>query len=105
MPFACGGIDEMGGGGLYDRILKMPTYFNKCLTVLYLHYNEAMQLLFLFFYCVRISPEEQHVAEQVCRSWLCSFGFWKKKVHLDYGLFWLFFSLLNAATLQIWFNV
>lgn len=76
----------------------MPTYFNKCLTVLYLHYNEAMQLLFLFFfYCVRISPEEQHVAELVCRSWLCSFGFWKqkkkkKKVHLDYGLFWLFFS-------------
>lgn len=38
-----------GGGALYDRILKMPTYFNKCLTVLYLHYNEAMQLLFLFF--------------------------------------------------------
>lgn len=69
----------------------MPTYFNKCLTVLYLHYNEAMQLLFLFFYCVRISPEEQHVAEQVCRSWLCSFGFWKKKVHLDYGLFGLVF--------------
>lgn len=45
------GNDETGGG-LYDRILKMPTYFNKCLTVLYLHYNEAMQLLFLSFFTV-----------------------------------------------------
>lgn len=38
------------GKVLFDRILKMPTYFNKCLTVLSLHYDEAMQLLFLFFF-------------------------------------------------------
>lgn len=76
------------GGDFYDRILKMPTEQVPYSTVSTLQQSYA--IVVSFFNCVRVSPEEQHVAEQVCRWRLCSFGFWKKKVHLDYGLFWLF---------------
>lgn len=69
----------------------MPNFIMKCLTVLYLHYNEAMQNLCFFIVSTVIPLEQERVAVQMHSLWLNFLLFQQHLFDLT-G-----FYLLNAA--------
>lgn len=63
----------------------------KCLTVLYLHYNEAMQNMFFSFIVCKYSRFPGAV--QICSLWLNVFIWtWKNSIGLIYLSIYLFFA-------------